>query len=314
MRTVVITGSTSFIGHHLCQGFAERGWRVYATLSHAEDAYQGVQRQRLEKIRKCSDRVQLDVTRPSEIDRLCQTIGPDLWIHQSGYTSGHSDLDYAVECGMTINSLSVSHVFHALKDSSCDVIVTGTEAEYPSGDSPRSECMTGIPRSPYGITKLMGTYLAQQLGDAHGIATRITRVFLPVGLLDHPGKLIPQVVMALRENRDIDLSPCDQSRDFLAIDDLVDAYHRLALDMKQSRSVEIVNVASGHAKPVRQLLCEIADALGADHSRLRFGNLALRHDEPQIISADVTKLSRLGWVPKVSITTSLGLSEVSHVT
>lgn len=298
MKTVVITGATSFIGAHLCLAFDAAGWRVVAARSKPDAAYSGIQAERLSVLPKDMTAAVFDITDARAVADTAQRFAPDLWIQHAGYATNHAGADFDLARGLMINAGSIPPLFSALAGSTCGVIVTGTEAEYPAGDTLRREDMTGTPRSPYGLSKLAATMAAEQYAQMTGVAARVARIFLPFGALDNPGKLFPASVAALAQGRPIKLSACDQIRDILGSADVCAAYLAIAADLGRG-GYDVFNVSRGEAGSLRSTIEALANLMGADKALLRFGMLAQRPGEPmRIVGANTKARSVLGWEPR----------------
>jgi len=100
---------------------------------------------------------------------------------------------------------------------------------------------------------------------------------------------------------EIRLTEGRQKRDFIHIEDLVDAMICL-LDRAEELPDGWLNVpvGSGESIPVRQF-AELARRLAGTSTRLNFGAVPTRPGEPDDLCADLAFLRRLGWRPKLSI-------------
>jgi nucleoside-diphosphate-sugar epimerase len=295
---VVITGATSFVGMHLCNIFAKNEWRVIAGHLRKFSAYASPQLERIKQIAKAVEFVQFDITDQKDLTNIVEKYVPKLWIHHAGYTTDYADLNFDYKSGLTINAGSIPLVFKALKGQACGVIITGTEAEYGPAENVHFESDIPRPSSLYGVSKLAQTITAQQQSEFYNIPTRVARLFLPFGTFDHPRKVISLVIDSLRNNRPIELSPCTQKRDFIGVQDLCEAYFKLAKDLDRG-GFDIFNVCSGEATELKTLIELIADALNADHQLLKFGKIPMRTGEPNLIVGDNSKASNvLSWIPR----------------
>jgi len=99
----------------------------------------------------------------------------------------------------------------------------------------------------------------------------------------------------------IELTPGEQKRDFIYIDDVVDAYKLL---LKKSRQLDIgfqeFDIGSGKAVSIREFVETVKRLTGAD-TELAFGAKPYRENEIMHSEADITKLLALGWKPKCDL-------------
>ncbi len=296
-KTVIITGATSFVGMHLCQMFTRNNWHVIAGHSKTLDSYSDPQSKRVSNISKIVKFEHFDICNKLALTKIVDKYKPNLWIQHAGFAYNYNSNDYDFKNGLIINSGSIPILFQVLKDKGCGIIITGTEAEYGPSNKAHAENKKPNPSSLYGITKLTQTITAKHLSNYYDIPTRVARIFLPFGSLDNPRKIIPQVVEALRNNKSIDLSHCNQKRDFIAISDVCEVYRKIADDLSRG-NFDIYNVCSGRATKLRKFLIMTANCIDADEKLLKFGKIPLRKGEPNVILGNPKKtISQLSWSP-----------------
>jgi len=300
-KTVVITGITSFAGYHLARHFSREGFLVVGTSTGAVKHRDGVEALRLMKLADSSVISEsLDITKSDELTSFIARYRPDFWIHHAGWTKDYRSPLFDLGRAYAINVAPLATVYQSLKETACrGVIITGTDGEYGNSNEIHREDEACMPLTPYGLSKLSETIRSYQLSMQHGIPTRVARLFIPYGPLDAPQKMLSSTVKALRERRVIDLSSCEQSRDFLYIDDVVCGYMALIRDMEERSSIfDIFNICSGKAVTLKQLLLSIAGALSSDAALLSFGALEQRALEAPVCYGDNSKaLQRLKWKP-----------------
>jgi nucleoside-diphosphate-sugar epimerase len=97
----------------------------------------------------------------------------------------------------------------------------------------------------------------------------------------------------------IPLTAGTQPRDFVYVEDAADAMLRLGVSAVGAG--DIVNVATGILRPVREFVECAADALGIARTRLQFGVIPERPGEMRHEPVRVTRLHALtGWLPTVA--------------
>jgi nucleoside-diphosphate-sugar epimerase len=297
VMTVVVTGVSSFVGMHLAQAFAASGYDVVATHSAPRPGYTGIKAQRLGRIEGRVQLRPLDLRDGDAIERLVGELSPTLWVHHAGYAENYGSPDYDLTAAAAVNLAPLAPLYRSLAGTGCGVIVTGSSMEYASSDAANGEEDACWPETPYGLSKLTQTLAARQYALRFQVPTRVARLYIPFGALDSPQKLLPTVADALRQGRAVDLSPCEQRRDFVAVEDVARGYLDLAADLPRG-GFDIFNLCSGQALPLRSLLLAMAHAAGRPASLLRFGAIAMRAGEPPISYGDNRKAARLlNWAP-----------------
>ena len=98
---------------------------------------------------------------------------------------------------------------------------------------------------------------------------------------------IPQMINALRNKTSFKMTDGAQKRDFLLVDDVVQAMI-LSAQSKNEQN-EILNVCSGNAVSLKQLATEINTALQGG-CEIKFGALPYRENEVWNMVGDNTKI------------------------
>lgn len=170
------------------------------------------------------------------------------------------------------------------------LIVAGSMAEY--GQSGRlSEDLRERPNTIYGLAKLAVTHFALTEGRKGGLEVTVARLFGVYGPGEAPYRLFPTLAAALARGRPVSLSDGLQCRDFVHVDDAVNAM--LALADCPDAIDQIVNVGTGQAVQVRLACLNFAHQMNANPDLLRFGEVPRRETDEDFLEADTSVLERL---------------------
>ncbi|OFZ82708.1 MAG: hypothetical protein A2583_05015 [Bdellovibrionales bacterium RIFOXYD1_FULL_53_11] len=120
---------------------------------------------------------------------------------------------------------------------------------------------------------------------------------------DDPSKFVTRVVQELvREVPSMDFTPGRQKRDFIFIDDVVDAYmHILRSGLEAPRGLYRFEVGSRTVIEIRQFVELVKELSGNKNTVLNFGALPYRANEVMESRTDTAALDRLGWAPRVDL-------------
>lgn len=127
---------------------------------------------------------------------------------------------------------------------------------------------------------------------------------------DDPSKFATFVVQALlRNDACIDLTLGNQTRDFIHIDDVVNAFlHILRFASTSPPGFSEFQIGRGDPVTVRSFV-ELSKRLcGNTSTRLAFGALPYRPNEVMNVDVDISKLRQLGWAPQLDL--EQGLSQM----
>ena len=183
------------------------------------------------------------------------------------------------------------------------VVLTSSGAVYGDrGEQPLSEEVRPDPRSPYAVSKLAAEYYVRTIGGLWGIETVVLRVFNAYG----PGQSLPAahppvvphyLRQAARGGTVVIHGKGEQTRDFVYVDDVVDALVATATAPNINRLV--INIGSGVETSVRSLAQKALEATGGDATWI------FKEDQdpgPSRMRADVSLAkSKLGYAPRVTL-------------
>jgi nucleoside-diphosphate-sugar epimerase len=292
MSEVLVTGATGFVGCHAVDALLARGHAVVAVTSRdaGPESRPGVRWIRSDLLEPGAARELMDAAPCAQLLHLA-------WYAEHGaFWTSPRNLEW-VEA-----SLRLLRAF--AEAGGRRAVVAGTCAEYAWGLPGR--CVEGrTPTEPamlYGAAKdglrvVAGAYARQE-----GLSLGWGRVFFTFGPGEPAGRLVPSVARALLSGEPAPVTHGEQIRDFLAVDELGDAFAAL-LDSPVEGPV---NLASGEAIALRELVALVGEASGRP-DLIRYGALAPRPGEPSEIVADVGRLRHeVGWRPRAPLRDGLG--------
>ncbi|MGJ5813085.1 NAD-dependent epimerase/dehydratase family protein [Paludibaculum fermentans] len=137
----------------------------------------------------------------------------------------------------------------------------------------------------------------------HFLNLRLEHIYGPN---DDPGGFIPFLIQAfLRNEPYVDLTKGEQRRDFVFVEDAVDAYLLLLSNLwRLKHPYAEYTIGSGEARELAAVVRRIHAACGGA-TELRFGALPYRAGEVMHSQADIGPLQVLGWAPSVGLDAGL---------
>jgi nucleoside-diphosphate-sugar epimerase len=299
-QKVIVTGASSFIGCHLAIKLSNDGYNVIATGSKRSNLYTGIQKDRIKSL--MNNNVQFEtisIINKEKTKKFINKYLPNIWFHLPAWTSDWKSYDFDLDKAFQLNVLPLEYIYEYLSESGClGFIQVGSEAEYGGNKECKNEKDPCYPLMPYGFSKLMQTIRVKQLAYQYNLCTRVGRVFTPFGKLENPNKIIPSVINHIEKNKIIELSNCEQKRDFIYIDDLINGFVTLLDDLNRDPLFDIFNICSGNATRLKDLLLMIASELGSSHDLLKFGARQMRAGEALVSYGSNKKaIEILSWKP-----------------
>jgi CDP-paratose synthetase len=123
------------------------------------------------------------------------------------------------------------------------------------------------------------------------------------GPFDDRSKFVSRIILDLLSEVDsIELTLGEQKRDFIYIDDVVDAFLKL-IDFSLGVPHGLYNYEIGTGKTIgiKKFVSLVNDIIGNNKTDLKFGVLPYRENEIMESRVDISKLLQLGWQCKVSL-------------
>ena len=282
---ILVIGSKGFIGSHVYKYFTSKSdyycWGCDVVVDYTDDHYFLV------------DHISSDFNEIFEKNKF------DVCINCAGAAS----VPDSIKNPFRDFSLNVYHVMMVLEairknNDSCRFLNMSSAAVYGNpGKLPISESFPCHPLSPYGRHKVFAEEICNEYHEYFGIKTCSLRIFSAFG----PGlkkQILWDIYQKSLHGDLINLSGTGmETRDFVFIDDIVDAIHKVMLS--GDFNAGIYNVASGKEITIRELadnILEVIDYKG----KLNFSGNE-RIGDPINWQADISLIRKLGYEPKSSV-------------
>lgn len=293
MERTLITGGAGFLGSHLCDLFVERGHEVICMdnllTGSAENIAHLLGHERFKFIR-------YDVTEYIYVE------GPlDNILH---FASPASPLDYLQLPIQTlkVGSLGTHKALGLAKEKGARFLLASTSEIY--GDPlvhPQTEDYLGNvnpvgPRGVYDEAKRFAEALTMAYHNAHGVDTRISRIFNTYGprMRLNDGRALPTFFVQALRGKDVTVfGDGSQTRSLCYVSDLVEGIYRLLYSGEHTP----VNLGSSDEISVLEFAKEVIVLTGSK-SRIIFKELP--ENDPKVRQPSIQKARKiLGWKPTV---------------
>lgn len=162
-------------------------------------------------------------------------------------------------------------------------------------------------RSNYILTKKLFLDLGMKVATANNSTFCNMRIEHMYGPQDGNQKFTTGMVRQMLDGvQEIKLTPGMQVRDFVHVDDVVEAYLCVikAIQGNSIRGFNHFEVGSGELCTIKEFVTMVRKITGSE-SRLVFGGLSYRESEIMHSQANLDSLYSLGWQPKVKLTAGI---------
>jgi nucleoside-diphosphate-sugar epimerase len=229
-------------------------------------------------------------------ERLLERVRPELMLDLAWY-SEHGRFWTSMENLRWVDATS-RLMFAFARAGGRRAVLVGTCAEYEWGSQTLHERDTPLlPTTLYGASKHATHVVSEALARQLDARLAWGRLFFLYGPHEHRERLVASVTRGLVVGERVATTSGSQVLDFMHVDDA----GRALVALLESEVTGAVNVASGVAVSVREVVATIGELTGRlDH--VDFGAIESRLDEPSRIVADVGRLrDEVAFKPAVSL-------------
>lgn len=293
MQRILVTGARGFIGRYVAREYTKTCYVIGIGHGHWEkNEYQSW---------GLSEWHEADVTMESLQDYAQQI---DTIIHCAGSGSvGFSIENPMVDFERTVWTTHYILEYIRLYSPKTKLIYLSSAAVYGNAQNmPIGENTPLKPISPYGVHKKIVEELCRMYNRTYGIKILIARLFSVYG--DGLCKqLLWDACNKLSQGQNLFWGTGKESRDFVHVTDVAKAL--VMMNSKVKNDLQIVNVASGKAVPIFELLSELFNAYGVIDKPCFGGQI--NQGNPMHYWADVKKINSWDWYPEKNL--SDGIAE-----
>lgn len=311
MALFLVTGGCGFIGSNLTHALVRRGDRVRVL----DDLSGGRQQNIADLLAAQPGQVELwrgDICDAALLDRVLVDV--DYVLHQAAVPSVPWSIERPLEC-QRVNVDGVLQVLDAARRQGRvrRFVFAASCAAYGDlrPDDPKREEDPVMPLSPYAAAKLAGEHLCTAYSRAYGMPTVALRYFNVFGPRQDPATqyaaVIPRFVQAaLRGTQPTIYGDGLQTRDFVFVDNVVDA-NLLACQADASLvSGQVLNIGCGQASSLLDILAALRRLVNGSADTLQPRFEPARGGEVRHSRADIGQATRLlGYRPRVSLSDGL---------
>ncbi|MBI2966745.1 MAG: GDP-mannose 4,6-dehydratase [Bacteroidetes bacterium] len=277
-KKIVITGSDGFIGRVLTSKLIEKGYAITEfNLNHGDIT-----------------KTNLDFPGIDHIFHLAgKTFIPESWVNPVPF--------------FEVNALGTLRILEFCRKQNVSLTYISAYVYGIPRYLPVNEDHPVSPFNPYTHSKIVAEELCEFYRKNHKMKIAVIRPFNIYGPGQSDFFLIPLIIGQLldKSKKFIELQDLSPKRDYLYIDDLIDA---LVLLFEKNK-FDTYNIGSGISYSVKEIADCIFKQAGISKKIITANNI--RKNEIPDVVADITKINRdTGWKPKISF--EEGIRRILH--
>jgi NAD dependent epimerase/dehydratase len=299
-RSVLITGAGGFIGSHLAERLVQKGSKTRCFVRYTSRNDWGFIDHLPPEIKDKMDVIPGDLRDPEAVHRA--TEGVDIVFHLGALISIPYSYIHPRE-SIETNVLGTLNMLLAAKEHDVRKIIhTSTSEVYGTARYvPIDENHPLQGQSPYAASKIGADKIAESFHRTYGLPIAIIRPFNTYGPRQSARAVIPAIItQALTKNKVL-LGALHPTRDYTYVDDVVDAFIKLA---ETPKSVgEVINIGSNFEISIRELAKKILSLMNKK-AKIVSEVKRIRPEDSEVerLWCNNTKAKKLlGWKPKTPL-------------
>ena len=234
---------------------------------------------------------------------MIHKIRPEFIFHLAALVTAARDfnlIDEMIEVNLR-GTTNILRAIEGLTDLEC-MINFGTCEEYGNQERQFDEILREEPASPYAILKLTTSRFCNMFSGMFKVPIITIRPANLYGPGQAKDKFIPYTILKCLKNDPIDMTFGEQKRNFIFIDDFINAV--LLIAQKERNLAQIYNIGSEGSVSLRSVVELIKEILNSQ-SVINFGALNYRENEMMAFDVNIQKIRELGWIPEYQMAEGL---------
>ncbi len=296
-KVVLVTGATGFVGSHLVDQLISKEAKVI-----------GLSKKRLASQTKIIEEYGL-VEDFQTISRVIKKNKIEIIFHLAAQPIVEIGQENPIKT-FQVNIQGTWNILEAARQNNVKkIIIASTVHVY--GDNPKlpfKESYFPQPSRPYETSKACADLLAQSFADTYDLPVEIPRFVNIYGPGDFNfSRLVPKVIKSILNDRKPEVWDIGSVRDFLYIDDAIDAYLTLAeKPLANGKRLRVFNFGTGKPIKIYDLVLKIIQLTEKD---MKIKTEIPPEERSNEIKKQYVSIARakkeLGWRPKIDLNKGL---------
>lgn len=287
MKRIIVTGATGFVGANLTRRLLQNGHEIHLLVR------QNCHLWRIEDICSQIHLYEVNLGDEENLTEIVSKIQPDWIFHLAvhGAYSSQTNLNQIIQT----NIIGTINLVQACLNTGFEAFVnTGSSSEYGYKNIAPSETEWLEPNSYYAVTKASATLFCRYTAQSHKVNIPTLRLYSVYGAYEEPTRLMPTLIQYGLKGELPPLVNPDIARDYIYIDDVIDAY-LLAATVQNQEFGSIYNVGTGIQTSLKEVV-DVARRVMKIEAQPEWGSMANRQWDTNVWVANISKIqTALGW-------------------
>ena len=258
-NNILVTGSSGFIGFHICKYFLKKNINVIGIDNHNSYYDKKLKIKRHNYLLKFKNFIfkKVDITELTKINKILIRYKPKMIIHlaaQPGVRYSFINPQAYIDANIT----GFVNILESMKRNRVDkLIYASSSSVYGNCNKfPFKEDLQLEPLNFYGQTKLMNEKIANIFQKNFNIKAVGLRFFTVYGPFGRPDMFIPKIIKSIKNNSYVNLyNRGNHIRDFTYVEDVSDIVFKIYQEIFRNQKInEIYNVCGGSKVSLKYLI------------------------------------------------------------
>lgn len=292
---ILIFGAGGFIGINLLNKLKEVRHDVVGVSSDPKKSWRLV----ANKIPK-KNLYQCDIQNEREIIQVIRRFKPQTIFNLAAYGAYEKQSNVSSIYQTNFNATVI--MLETLRQTGfSSYIHAGSQSEYGLNASAPREFDELIPNSHYAVSKTACYYLLKYYGKVLRLPVIHLRLYSVYGPWEEPTRLIATIIRKAQKGQLPPFVDPFLSRDFIHVDDVIDALIISASNIKKRHYGEVFNIATGKKTTIKEL-GYLSKKIFYIHTPPQFGTMKKRGWDVKNWFGNPTKMQKeFGWKAKISL-------------
>ena len=290
-KSILVTGGTGFIGSFIVNKLMEEDCFVNIIVNSPKQSIWRLDNKNQFRI------FDIDLRNFSDLKKAIDIIKPSYIFHLAGFVNPERDIENIGEA-FSINFGGTKNLILALNEYDYQLFInTGTSDVYGNNKAPFKETLRENPVSPYSASKVASTYFCEMNANTYKKPIITVRPFLPYGPKQMTRRFLPSLIYSGILEKELLLTACEQTRDFIYIEDVAEAYILLAKNAEKVKIMGIFNIGTGKETKILEVVNLIREYF--NNTKFLIGKKPYRIGETMHFYSSINKIKKaINWEPK----------------
>ncbi len=296
---ILVLGASGFVGANLLRMLIQHRSDVFGTYFHSPAwRLAGIPEENL---------LQADLLVDANLDSVLQRVQPRTVFNCIAYGAYSFEVDAELIYETNFN-LTVRILQRLERLTLACYVHSGSSSEYGDRAAGPKEVDLPQPNSDYAVSKVACANLIHFYGKKKKLPCVNLRLFSAYGPLEDASRLIPTVVRLGLQGKYPPFVDRDVSRDFVFIDDVVEAYIDVALNLPQEHYGDSFKIGSGQKTTIADV-ASIAAQVFSIASAPEYSAMTSRSwDVLDWYSDQLSTATTIGWIARTDFATGFRLT------